>query len=285
MVVGPHLVSWILVTFFVEIAGTSLRSDSSFSVPAEDGRPVSNGTPTDEKGRYDHFSALATSASAGRVDTAFNPFAWLFGRAPTESMPVIQNPISAPVGNQSAQSPVPQLVAPSVAVTMPANAAVVHPPATEPSPSSLVPQPPQRSSLPVLTLTAMKARQSQYQMPSASVSPEEVAQLREQIASLRSEVVSGQKDMFDVAKMIASSVEKTEKEMEALTQDVQTLRGRHAGSVPVVTTECSVRQSSCSECLSIPTCVWCKVEQRCYSGDKLGPLRGECAFFRHGQCS
>lgn len=125
--------------------------------------------------------------------------------------------------------------------------------------------------------------------PSPPVTPKpvaasEVAQLRSEIADLRQEVVSGNRDMWSAVKLISATVEKDETTMQALTQDVQTLRGRHGGSVPLVATECSMRQSSCSECLSVPTCVWCKVEQRCYSGDSAGPVRGECAFFRHGTC-
>lgn len=121
--------------------------------------------------------------------------------------------------------------------------------------------------------------------PPPSVAPEEVAQMRTEIAQLRQEVVAGSKDMWNAVKLITSTVEKDELAMKTMTQDVQTLRGRHGGSVPLVATECSMRQASCSDCLSVPSCVWCKVEQRCYSGDSAGPVRGECAFFNHGTCS
>merc|ERR1740133_103542 len=120
--------------------------------------------------------------------------------------------------------------------------------------------------------------------PPAAAAQHEVAAMRNEISQLREEVVSSNKDMWSAVKLITATVEKDENTMQALTQDVQTLRGRHGGSVPLVATECSMRQSSCSECLSVPSCVWCKVENRCYSGDSAGPVRGECAFFRHGTC-
>jgi hypothetical protein len=185
-------------------------------------------------------------------------------------MPMLGAPgsVSSPIGYQmpAAGIAAPGAIAPAVTVMMPPAAA---PPAGLQTPSPTQSQPPVAPAQP----------------PPSAVSPQEVSQMRAEIASLRAEVANGQKDMFDAAKLITSTVEKDEKAMQALTQDVQTLRGRHAGSVPVVTTECSVRQSSCSECLSVPSCVWCKVEQRCYSGDELGPVRGECAFYRHGTCS
>lgn len=109
--------------------------------------------------------------------------------------------------------------------------------------------------------------------------------MRGEMAELRKEVVNSNRDMWSAVKLITSTVEKDETAMQALTQDVQTLRGRHGGSVPLVADECSIRQASCSECLSIPSCVWCKVEQRCYSGDAAGPVRGECAYYRHGTCN
>lgn len=110
------------------------------------------------------------------------------------------------------------------------------------------------------------------------------SQMRAEIASLRQEVVNSNKDMWSAVKMISSTVKKDQAAMQAITQDVQALRGRHGGGVPQVATECSVRQSSCSECLAVESCVWCKVEQRCYSGDSAGPVKGECALFRHGTC-
>lgn len=106
--------------------------------------------------------------------------------------------------------------------------------------------------------------------------------MRSEIAELRQEVVSSNTDMWSAVKLITSTVDKDEKTVQALTQDVQTLRGRHGGSVPLVANECSMRQASCGECLSLSSCVWCKVEQRCYPGDSAGPVRGECALFSHG---
>merc|ERR1719162_185935 len=94
--------------------------------------------------------------------------------------------------------------------------------------------------------------------PAAAAS--EVAQMRNEIATLRQEVVSSNSDMWSAVKLITATVEKDENTMQSLTQDVQTLRGRHGGSVPLVATECSMRQSSCGDCLSVPNCVWCKVE-------------------------
>jgi len=108
--------------------------------------------------------------------------------------------------------------------------------------------------------------------------------MQHEIAELRQEVVSSNKDMWHAVKLITSTVEKDETAMQAISQDVQLLRGRHGGSVPLVANECSMRQSSCGDCLSVPSCVWCKVEQRCYRGDSAGPVRGECAFFRHDKC-
>lgn len=121
-------------------------------------------------------------------------------------------------------------------------------------------------------------------VPPPRVRQRDVEDMRKEIAELRQEVASGHQDMWNAVKLITATVEKDEASMQALTEDVQTLRGRHGGSVPLVATECSMRQSSCSECLSVPSCVWCKVEQRCYTGDSLGPVRGECAFFKHGTC-
>jgi hypothetical protein len=133
-----------------------------------------------------------------------------------------------------------------------------------------------------IPLSAFTPTQAPTPPPAAAAT--EVAQMRSEMAELRNEVVSSNKDMWNAVKLITSTVEKDETTMQALTQDVQTLRGRHGGSVPQVATECSMRQSSCGDCVSVPSCVWCKVEQRCYSGDSAGPVRGECSLFRHGTC-
>jgi len=108
--------------------------------------------------------------------------------------------------------------------------------------------------------------------------------IKAEIVALRNEVKTGNDDMWQAAKLIAQTVDEDEKKLKSITKDVSTLRGRGGGLTPRVATECSARQSSCTECTSVPTCVWCGVEQKCYSGDASGPLRGECAFFKHDQC-
>lgn len=146
------------------------------------------------------------------------------------------------------------------------------------------PQEPQDEAPTLMPTAPMAAASQPRPEPHWRAPADEVSQMRNEIAELRKEVVNGNKDMWNAVKLITSTVEKDERVMEAVTHDVQMLRGRRGGSVPLVATECSMRQSSCSECLSVPSCVWCKVEQRCYSGDSAGPVRGECAFFKHGTC-
>merc|ERR1719428_956106 len=111
-------------------------------------------------------------------------------------------------------------------------------------------------------------------------------QIRAEIATLRNEVKASNDEMWKAAKMIAQTVDADEMRMKSITKDISTLRGRAGGLTPRVATECSYRQASCQECIAVPTCVWCGVEQKCYSGDESGPLRGECSFYKHaGQCS
>lgn len=121
----------------------------------------------------------------------------------------------------------------------------------------------------------------------ASVPPEQVTEMRGEIAGLREEVARGNTEMWQAVRLITNAVDKDEQKMKALTQDVLTLRGRRGGGVQNVPTECTMRQASSSDCLSAPCCVWCKVEQRCYSGDSMGPVHNECAFFEHSseKCS
>eukprot|EP00747_Dinoflagellata_sp_TGD_P053284 gnl/TRDRNA2_/TRDRNA2_148380_c1_seq1.p1 gnl/TRDRNA2_/TRDRNA2_148380_c1~~gnl/TRDRNA2_/TRDRNA2_148380_c1_seq1.p1 ORF type:complete len:245 (-),score=44.46 gnl/TRDRNA2_/TRDRNA2_148380_c1_seq1:44-778(-) len=146
------------------------------------------------------------------------------------------------------------------------------------------------TTTPLLTTTMMLTTTAPPPAPPPKViSPPpathaEVAALREEIKELRSEVKHGNEDMWNAARLIATTVDKDEKEMKAVTRDIQTLRGRQGGGMPLVLTECSSRQSSCGECVGSPSCVWCAVENRCYSGDESGPVRGECAFFKYGMC-
>mmetsp|Transcript_119871 Transcript_119871/g.188018 ORF Transcript_119871/g.188018 Transcript_119871/m.188018 type:complete len:277 (+) Transcript_119871:55-885(+) len=276
MSVGLQLWWAILINVVVRTTTYSLRSAplvGEVRIPSADDPLVRDARQTihqKERSRSNELSLLATSskveragtlATASAYETVGNPFSWLFGGAPAVS-PLMGAPS---YGYQVVPGVVQQ---PTIASAGMSPVALMPAPTTTFAP--VTPSPP----MPPMVAAAPPA-----------VSPQEVAQMRAEIAGLRAEVANGQRDLFDAAKLITSTVEKDEKEMQALTQDVQTLRGRHAGSVPVVATECSVRQSSCSECLSVPSCVWCKVEQRCYSGDELGPLRGECAFFRHGVCS
>eukprot|EP00746_Dinoflagellata_sp_MGD_P003962 gnl/MRDRNA2_/MRDRNA2_107666_c0_seq1.p1 gnl/MRDRNA2_/MRDRNA2_107666_c0~~gnl/MRDRNA2_/MRDRNA2_107666_c0_seq1.p1 ORF type:complete len:219 (+),score=43.65 gnl/MRDRNA2_/MRDRNA2_107666_c0_seq1:70-726(+) len=110
--------------------------------------------------------------------------------------------------------------------------------------------------------------------------------IKAEIVALRNEVKTSNDEMWKAAKLIAKTVDADEKKMKSITKDITTLRGRSGGLTPRVATECTFRQASCMECTAVPTCVWCGVEQKCYSGDASGPLRGECAFFKHaGQCS
>lgn len=111
--------------------------------------------------------------------------------------------------------------------------------------------------------------------------------LRDEVQSLRQELRSGGDNVWNAVRMISQAVDGSRAEMRGLTQDVATLRGRQGGTAPLAAakTECSALQSSCLECLSASTCVWCKIEQRCYSGGGAGPGRGECDFFDHGTCT
>lgn len=257
---------WLLIlcVVFTTAAGHSLRQ--GVDIRKADGRrhldaqrggnqellPISVLDTSTDAGRAGDMSATSTGDSTG------NPFSWLFGAPPVQmagpatqaAVPVVMAPMT----------PAPMMF-PQPTQTLPAMKLV---PATQAPPAPPPPPPP-----PV-----------PYTVP-----PIVVDQMRGEIAELRKEVAAGNKDMWNAVKLITSTVEKDEQSMQALTQDVQTLRGRHAGSVPLVADECSMRQSSCSECLSVSTCVWCKVEQRCYRGDALGPVRGECTFFRHGTCN
>eukprot|EP00929_Paragymnodinium_shiwhaense_P002385 TRINITY_DN102606_c0_g1_i1.p1 TRINITY_DN102606_c0_g1~~TRINITY_DN102606_c0_g1_i1.p1 ORF type:complete len:196 (-),score=30.52 TRINITY_DN102606_c0_g1_i1:88-675(-) len=126
---------------------------------------------------------------------------------------------------------------------------------------------------------------------SGYASHEEVEALRQEIAGLRQEVSRGRTDMWSAMKTISQSVERSEVEMKALTKDVGMLRGRqggvptYAGAPPVsIPSGCDSRQASCAECVGCISCVWCAVEQRCVPGDAAGPVRGECALFRHNVC-
>ena len=76
------------------------------------------------------------------------------------------------------------------------------------------------------------------------------------------EVENGNKDMWNAVRMISQTVDRDRDEMRGLTHDVATLRGRQGGGVPLVKSECSDMQSSCLECTSMPTCVWCKATHR-----------------------
>jgi len=109
-------------------------------------------------------------------------------------------------------------------------------------------------------------------------------QIKAEIVALRNEVKTSNEEMWKAAKLISQTVDADEKKMKTITNDISTLRGRAGGLTPRVSTECSARQASCTECTSVPTCVWCGVEQKCYSGDASGPLRGECTFYKHGLC-
>lgn len=222
------------------------------------------------------------------------PFSWLFGgpatagnpAAPVQmsgqpAFPVAGMPVAAPVA-PAAMPPVGIAAAPVLGLT---------PVAAAPAAAGMMPfNGPPPGAVPLSTLTGGLPGAAAPTAPAApkneppAVAQHEVAQMRNEIATLREEVVSGNKDMWSAVKLITATVEKDENTMQALTQDVQTLRGRHGGSVPLVATECSMRQSSCGDCLSVPNCVWCKVEQKCFSGDSAGPVRGECAFFKYGTC-
>jgi len=186
--------------------------------------------------------------------------------------PMAQPPVAQP---QLAQPPILPVASPQTPMLG------IVPVAGAPS-GAPMPPPPGAIPLSALFPTKPPAKPKPAKPPAAST--QEVAQMRTEITELRQEVVNGNKDMWNAVKLIMGTVEKDESTMKALTQDVRTLRGRHGGSVPLVADECTMRQSSCSECLSVPSCVWCKVEQRCYVGDSAGPVRGECAFFKHGTC-
>jgi len=285
MTAGPTLCWAIAAFFFATASGRTLRS--------------AGGQSTDDGGEGSSLSMLTTGSEmqqrSSQLAGAGNPLSWLFGGAAVDPAPLAFSAVAQPQMPMGLAQSVPVAAVPPAAGVLPLAAvtpvAAVLPVAgsisptlglmpVSPSPMAMAGPPPGTIPLAALSMTPA---------PSPPVTPQpaaanEVAQLRSQIADLRNEVVSGNRDMWGAVKLISATVEKDEATMQALTQDVQTLRGRHGGSVPLVATECSMRQSSCSECLSVPTCVWCKVEQRCYSGDSAGPVRGECAFFRHGTC-
>eukprot|EP00747_Dinoflagellata_sp_TGD_P196576 gnl/TRDRNA2_/TRDRNA2_66865_c0_seq1.p1 gnl/TRDRNA2_/TRDRNA2_66865_c0~~gnl/TRDRNA2_/TRDRNA2_66865_c0_seq1.p1 ORF type:complete len:240 (+),score=29.15 gnl/TRDRNA2_/TRDRNA2_66865_c0_seq1:97-816(+) len=112
----------------------------------------------------------------------------------------------------------------------------------------------------------------------------EVSELREEVKLLREEVSHTNQEMWDAAHLIASRVDKGEKDIAA-SFDVRTLRGRKSGGIPLVDTECSSRRSSCGDCLNSTGCVWCAIENLCFEGGVTGPSNGECSLFEHGSCS
>lgn len=276
--------------------GRTLRLAADYEA---DGR--TNGSP---------LAMLATGSGVEDRSSAEHPLSWLFGfgDAPVSPAPLAMASLPAMPSppQQVPLTPLQPGIPPGLGSNSPVGQAapqqVVQPM------GQLVGQPmglplPQPMGQPVLGITPLAPPATPLAAPAPGAIPlsalmpkqepatpkpaaaSDVAQMRSEIADLRQEVVSSNRDMWNAVKLIASTVEKDEATIQAVTQDVQTLRGRHGGSVPLVATECSMRQSSCSECVSVPSCVWCQVEQRCYSGDSAGPVRGECAFYRHGTCS
>jgi len=304
MVAGLRILWAIAAAVVAHAAGYSLR------LP-ENSRKAADGGST--------FSMLATGSDTAKSgQSTEHPLSWLFGGG-DNGLPVA--PVQMTAQPLAPAQTVPMPLAPA---QMPAAVAVASPPMAQPMSfpvaSHAMPAAPGGISTPMLGITPAMPFAGMPMMagapiaappgampvgaiplanllptpapppPAAPFKPpaadaQEIAQMRNEIATLRSEVSNGNKDMWNAVKLITSTVEKDETAMQALTQDVQTLRGRHGGSVPLVADECSMRQSSCGDCLAVPTCVWCKVEQRWFSGDSAGPVRGECAFFRHGTCA
>jgi hypothetical protein len=152
------------------------------------------------------------------------------------------------------------------------------------------------ASAPPVTPRGLEATQPELQRQ-GSASVAEIEALRNEVAELRQEVGKGRDDMWSAMKTISVHVDRDQREMDELTSDIRTLRGRRGGvgaigagiMVAVSPSDCSARQSSCGACLgeapagnaaASPSCVWCEVEQRCVAGDGAGPLRGECTLFR-----
>lgn len=108
------------------------------------------------------------------------------------------------------------------------------------------------------------------------------AGLRGEIRGLRQEVQQNRYDMYQAVKMVADTLDKDQTQMQALVRDVSALRGRQGGGWPRIASDCSALQATCGECLRVPSCIWCEVEQRCYHGDQRGPTHGECNSFRQG---
>lgn len=267
--VASRCLCWVLAaTVPVAVAGhgmlppaagriTSISGDAPSATAAQ--------SPND-RGHGHSFSMLDAGSDLDESGAtgAKHPMSWLFDAWAHQASPA--SPVASPFSGASLAPVTPGgvLAAPGLTPVPVAPMAVAAAPAAG-------------AMLPLAAAAA--------QPPTAQPAPRnDVAQMRNEISELHQEVVSSNKDMWNAVKLIASTVEKDETAMKAITQDVQMLRGRHGGSVPLVATECSMRQSSCSECLSVPSCVWCKVEQRCFSGDSAGPVRGECTFFRHGTC-
>lgn len=103
---------------------------------------------------------------------------------------------------------------------------------------------------------------------------------------MQHEVSTSMTDMWRAVKLMAAKSERGDQELKSVLEDVRALRGRVGGGTPTVdsSTPCASRQSSCGECVAMDSCVWCKIEQKCYSGDELGPLHGQCQLFQRSTC-
>jgi len=197
----------------------------------------------------------------------FSPSTWFGGQSPTlssadQGSPKVFTAAVAPSEETSPAPPVQSFVAQAPQVETPAMSAPLLPAQSAQQPLTTPSKP---SDAPSLDPSLRVVRVSQ------------------EVADLRGEIVQNNRDMWSAVKLISETVSSDEKMMEHLTRDVSTLRGRRG--VVQTNSDCSGRQSSCSDCLASSACVWCEVEQRCYGGDDSGPLMGECQLFQHGHCN
>lgn len=274
--VASHCLCWtITATVLATVIGRTFRQLPDGRIASAPGHmPIS--TAADDGGNSNHLSMLDTGSDSDKSGQSAStgvehPLSWLFDGWSHAAVP---GPVASPL---SAASFTPATAGNMSTTVLPpaTDREAALPPVTEKQPCGKAP-----TAVPTAAMAAAPPTWDGL-LP---VPTDEVSRMRNEITELRQEVVNGNKDMWNAVRLISSTVEKDNRAMQAVTQDVQMLRGRHGGSVPLVATECSMRQSSCSECLSVPSCVWCKVEQRCYSGDSAGPVHGECAFFKHGTC-
>jgi len=211
-------------------------------------------TKKDADGSHSDISMLAADSEMQRrsgQSAAWNPFCWLL-ECTVADAPDNAAPTQMIANKWAPNSPTMGIPTLGIMAMAPAAAGLAArglvPPGAIPL-SALVPTPAPAAG------------------PPPAAAQHEVAAMRNEITALREEVTSSHKDMWNAVKLITSTIEKDETNAKALAQDVQMLHGRPSGSVALVADECSIRQSSCGDCIAVPTCVWCKVEQRCFSGN------------------